>query len=248
MQVFVSILRENKTIMAELLLNKMTDVETGDVESEDSDLFEHESIEFGYRLETGCPETGRTSITFNCSVCHRRLSSKNALYLHFIRQHRKHEFIEFVCKICNAGCTTNWLLKQHINSTHYQIKYECGICPKLFAFKCSRNVHVKTMHKNSKFQPDCRIFCGYCKQVFQTVTGAEEHGDEMHAAQINGIETGAVSTGAGTGDQAVDMDTEVSNDAPILNAGRPDGDLETERVSEPDTLIDLNGINREMGN
>jgi len=120
-------------------------------------------------------------------VCGEEFQSKNALYQHIIRVHKRDNFFEchichnrftlkanlerhvqlhteikrpYVCDLCGSSYFTYPALKEHYSNAHVDVsECKCTLCGKRFGSAKSLQRHLPS---HSEERPHC---CNYCDQV-----------------------------------------------------------------------------------
>ncbi|KAH8258288.1 hypothetical protein KR038_009275 [Drosophila bunnanda] len=139
------------------------------------------------KLQQHFEETGHKADGAICEVCGEEFQSKNALYQHIIRVHKRDNFFEchichnrftlkanlerhvqlhtevkrpYVCDLCGSSYYTYPALKEHYSNAHVDVsECKCTLCGKRFGSAKSLQRHLPS---HSEERPHC---CNYCDQV-----------------------------------------------------------------------------------
>lgn len=143
------------------------------------------------KLQQHFEETGHKADGAICEVCGEEFQSKNALYQHIIRVHKRDNFFEchichnrftlkanlerhvqlhteikrpYVCDLCGSSYFTYPALKEHYSNAHVDVsECKCTLCGKRFGSAKSLQRHLPS---HSEERPHC---CNYCDQVCLSV-------------------------------------------------------------------------------
>lgn len=74
-----------------------------------------------------------TGPPYECEICGHGLPTKNALYQHRLRKHRRNEICHknsqaFKCCLCSKGFSVIILLRQHLDTEHQSMGFVCEYC------------------------------------------------------------------------------------------------------------------------
>lgn len=139
------------------------------------------------KLQQHFEETGHKADGAICEVCGADFPSKNALYQHIIREHKRDNFFEchichnrftlkanlerhvqlhtevkrtYVCDLCGSSYFTYPALKEHYSNAHVDVsECKCTLCGKRFGSAKSLQRHLPS---HSEERPHC---CNHCDQV-----------------------------------------------------------------------------------
>ncbi|KAI8036841.1 hypothetical protein M5D96_010151 [Drosophila gunungcola] len=154
------------------------------------------------KLQQHFEETGHKADGAICEVCGEEFQSKNALYQHIIRVHKRDNFFEchichnrftlkanlerhvqlhteikrpYVCDLCGSSYFTYPALKEHYSNAHVDVsECKCTLCGKRFGSAKSLQRHLPS---HSEERPHC---CNYCDQTFKWKTHLVRHKQTMH--------------------------------------------------------------------
>ncbi|SPP74841.1 uncharacterized protein LOC117592227 isoform X2 [Drosophila guanche] len=157
------------------------------------------------KLQQHFEETGHKADGAICEVCGEEFTSKNALYQHIIRVHKRDNFFEchichnrftlkanlerhvqlhtevkrtYVCDLCGSSYYTYPALKEHYSNAHVDVsECKCTLCGKRFGSAKSLQRHLPS---HSEERPHC---CNYCDQTFKWKTHLVRHKQTMHGNQ-----------------------------------------------------------------
>jgi len=83
----------------------------------------------------------------------------------------------FECEECDSSFTSNYQLKQHVESIHTNLKVECDECGGLFK-TTTLQAHIRKIHKGQKVQEPCTE--EGCGKMFGSKTDLERHVMSVH--------------------------------------------------------------------
>ncbi|XP_037947773.1 zinc finger protein 182-like isoform X2 [Teleopsis dalmanni] len=104
--------------------------------------------------------------TFNCEICGRLYTSKQAMDVHIKTTHQK---TGFPCEICGKVYAIRKGLEIHMRFHNGDFPFHCDLCPKKFAQVCHLNTHINIHHNNLRF------YCGVCGRVFTSSASLRCH-------------------------------------------------------------------------
>ena len=76
-----------------------------------------------------------------CNKCNIDHVTEKELSKHMVNVHQAQK--NFSCQKCNYTTLLERKLKHHVAVTHTAERYSCGICGKMFQFKCQMKIHLK---------------------------------------------------------------------------------------------------------
>ena len=89
-----------------------------------------------------------------CKICNIQFKSQSSANCHYKSTHLG--MMKFPCNYCDYEATTNFRLKEHIETQHFNEKAQCTYCGKQFS-KSFIKTHIETIHEPSKIHK-----CGEC--------------------------------------------------------------------------------------
>lgn len=142
---------------------------------------------------------------FECTFCHKFLSSVKSLRNHIKRIHKQSQ-LPYKCHICDKGFVLqsnlkrhvvthsserafgcpmckkrfkkNFSLQNHIRLVHYHVKpFKCTICEKAFGKKHDLKRHTERVHATDKSN---RFFCDICNKGFKVKEYLKKHHRNVH--------------------------------------------------------------------
>ena len=87
----------------------------------------------------------KTSNTFECEVCKRKMKRKYHLERHILRMHSKIK--NFKCENCHKSFYIKEDLKTHTNHVHDGHVYKCNVCGKNFSNSSNLKTHKLNLHE-----------------------------------------------------------------------------------------------------
>ncbi|XP_073842726.1 uncharacterized protein isoform X2 [Musca autumnalis] len=118
------------------------------------------------------------STKHNCEICGKCYKDSAALQSHIKYKHASPTDSEFICKICNAKCTTQRGLDKHSTVRHpVGSRYKCEICGGCYKKSASLRSHMRNKHPSSI---DSEYVCEICNDKFDTQKGLDRHSFTMH--------------------------------------------------------------------
>lgn len=119
-----------------------------------------------------------TKKTFECHLCKKQSSGRQALQIHMKSMHTGHTLLhKCPYPMCSKSFTQKSHLNAHTNEIHTKkIMFECDECGKKFYRKGHLIDHLKSKH-GMKFK------CNLCKTALASKQSLKRHMNSMHNAQ-----------------------------------------------------------------
>ncbi|KAH8404948.1 hypothetical protein KR222_011492, partial [Zaprionus bogoriensis] len=179
--------------------------------------------------------TGRTSLSdhvrsqcgrvplYECSVCHKRLSTAGILKTHMLLHQSE---TPYQCDKCGKTFKVKAQYKSHLKTRHTDHKpYKCHLCPKEYPYRESLLTHM-TVHTGIK-----RFLCNNCGKRFTCISNLQAH-RKVHADTCGLLPLNAKAT------QYMGVQR-----GKLLMGAKPEAGMEYE---ETKTLIAQDVIDRDM--
>ncbi|XP_028176921.1 zinc finger protein 250-like isoform X2 [Ostrinia furnacalis] len=109
----------------------------------------------------------KTTGTYICDVCNRRLSQKSQLLRH-IRRH----FVKYYCKLCKFRCKIKEEGMKHLVNDHRKV-FQCLKCELAFASRQEFSQHYKEWHE--------KFVCDHCGVSFKMRYCIKDHIRKQHS-------------------------------------------------------------------
>ncbi|GFY44339.1 hypothetical protein TNIN_78301 [Trichonephila inaurata madagascariensis] len=115
-------------------------------------------------LEYNCMNTKEKS--FQCGVCEKKLSSKQALVRHMHLHTGTHPYR---CSVCWKGFNQSSTLNEHLRTHSGEKPFHCNMCQKCFSKSSNLNEHIRTHTGEKPFH------CNVCQKRFTHLSTLKEH-------------------------------------------------------------------------
>ena len=116
--------------------------------------------------------THKSRLSFNCSLCSFKGSTKQNLENHWKNKHEIGK--EIKCNDCNAVYSSKDSLKMHTNTVHKKLRYRCEICNYEATQATHLLSHKKSIHQGVKYP------CNDCGKEFTQRSHMKTHVNTVH--------------------------------------------------------------------
>nr|CAD7606246.1 unnamed protein product [Timema genevievae] len=120
----------------------------------------------------GLPETLGWPQKFPCSICNKKLSSKNTLTMH-MQMHRGEK--NHQCKICSKRLSTKTGLNMHMQMHKGEKNHQCTICGKKFLHKLYLMKHSISHTRERNYK------CDLCDKTYMYPNDLAKHKLSVHS-------------------------------------------------------------------
>ena len=106
---------------------------------------------------------------YKCDLCGKFLKDEDCLRIHVKIQHIQRNSTS-ICKFCNVTLSSNFHLKNHIDSVHLKKQdFKCNECKASFGLEGNLKRHIKYIHELDA------IKCVKCNKEFKTRYHLQNH-------------------------------------------------------------------------
>ncbi|XP_023296535.2 zinc finger protein 573-like isoform X1 [Lucilia cuprina] len=123
------------------------------------------------QLTFKCPQCWKTFKTLKTLLSHKHSERDNEIdLLKKILPAPEPVSGKYDCNLCGLACSSEIVLKQHVNRHANLFKYQCLECQQTYATQVALRIHTnKTHFKNTNFK------CLYCSKILKTKQNCRQH-------------------------------------------------------------------------